>query len=217
MATNFSNRRVHDVPSWRQQDLHPDPVSVQNDANKLSNINEKRKHITYEKEYFFQMLQNIENDSKTIKSLIPNNSQNLGHGCTKTLYKNTNERNHCLDNKKVNNKEYRHSVRQGLTTQTSEDMVGVVDKIIEKTKDIRATNPSPISIATNNTNDAGEMLNYLLNKTYPNRFQGRGRQKSASPTRRDAFSNGNKQKELQNYRSAWTNMKNNSSKDKPSK
>ena len=71
--------------------------------------------------------------------------------------------------------------------------------------------------ATAQPSDAGEMLNYLLNKTYPNRFQGRGRQKSASPTRRDAFSNGNKQKELQNYRSAWTNMKNNSSKDKPSK
>ena len=105
-------------------------------------------------------------------------------------------------------------MRQGLPLQTSEDMVEVVDRIIEKTKDTRATDESPLSIATNNANDAGEMLNYLLNKTYPNSFQGRDRQKSASPTRKDTYSNGYKQKEPQSHRPAWTYTKNNNTKEK---
>ena len=213
MATNCSNRRNLEVPSWRQKVIHSDLVSAQNDAKKQSNISEKCKRISYEKEYFLQMLNNIENDSKTVKSFIQNKSQKVGHGYTETLHKNTNERNQCLDNKKVNNKEYRHFTRQGPPLQTSEDIVGVVDRIIEKTKDTRSTNASPLSIATNNANDAGEMLNYLLNKTYPNSFQGRGRQKSASPTRRDTFLNGSKQREPQSHRSGWTNFKNNNTKE----
>ena len=214
MATNYSSRQILEVPGWRQKQIHSDPISAKNDANKLSTISEKRKRISYEKEYFLQMLNNVENDSKTATLYFQNNSLKVGHGCTATLHKNTNERNQSLDNKKVNNKEYRHFMRQGLPLQTSEDMVGVVDRIIEKTKDTPATNASTLSIATNNSNDAGEMLNYLLNKTYPNSFQGRGRQKSASPTRRDTLLNGFKQREPQNHRSGWNNMKNNNTKEK---
>ena len=214
MATNYSNRRMLQVPSWRQKNVSSGPIDVQNDANSSSHLNEKSKRISYEKEYFVQMLKNIENDSKTTKTMILNNARNVGHGCPTTLCKNTNERSQCLDNKKVNNKDCRHFIRHGLNLQTSEDMVGVVDKIIETSKDPRTTNASTLSLATNNTNDAGEMLSYLLNKTYPNSFQGRGRQKSASPTRKDTYSNGYKQKEPQSHRPAWTYTKNNNIKEK---
>ena len=159
MTTKFSSRGSTSVPAWKQHEAFASTICTNNDGNKLDDIREKRKRISYEKEYFMQMLKNIENESQTTKPFTRNNkyvAQNMGqrymsHGDTK-------ERK-CFDSQNVNNKEHRHFNRQGLTLQTSGNIVGIVDKIIENNKD--AVNASPLSISTT-TKDAGEMFNYLL-------------------------------------------------------
>jgi hypothetical protein len=209
----FSSRGPTSVQGWKQHDSFANTICTNNDGNKLDDIREKRKRISYEKEYFLQMLKNVENESQTAKPFIRNNNyvaQNMGqryvsHGDTK-------ERK-CLDSQNVNNKEHRHFSRQGLTLQTSEGRVGVVDKIIQKNKDV--VNASPLSISTT-TKDAGEMFNYLLSKTYPSSFHVRGRQKSVSPVRKVSdesngsnVSNESKQRDIFNQRSSSTTSKNN--------
>ena len=215
MTTKFSSCGPTSVPAWKQHDSFANSICTNNDGNKLDDIREKRKRISYEKEYFMQMLKNIENEKQTTKPFIRNNNyvaQNMGqryvsHGDSK-------ERK-CFGSQNVNNKEHRHFNRQGLTLQTSEGIVGIVDTIIEKNKD--AVNASPLSISTT-TKDAGEMFNYLLNKTHPRSFQGRGRQKSVSPVRKVSNesngSNGSKQRDTFSQRSSSTTSKNNIIKEK---
>ena len=212
MATEFSNRGPTSVPSWRQKDSFTNPIIGNNEGSKLDDIREQRKRISYEKEYFMRMLKNIENESPIVKSSIESNNQD-------TTYKRYVLRNDARDQyngsiQKEKSKERKHFPSQGLILQTSDGMLGVVDKIIEKNKD--AINASPLSISTT-TKDAGDMINFLLNRTYPNSFQGRGNHKSMIPTRSEVPLNVQKQRDHLNHRHSWSTMKNNTNKDKLSR
>ena len=211
METKFSKHGPTSVPDWRQKDIFSVPKIDNNEVgNKLDEIRTKRKKISYEKDYFMQMLKNIENGSSTTTSFTRSNYKNLGQ----RLHSDTNQ-NYCNDNENVPIKDRKHYNRQSLVLQTSDEMLGIVDRIIEKNKDTKKS--SPISI-TKRTEDAGEMINYLLNKTYPNSYQGgKELQKSISPVRSESLAKGSRQRDSLSHRLSWNNIPNNNNKERLSR
>ena len=211
MATTFSNLNPRAVLNWRRKSTSPCRSVTTTENSKLDGTNEKRKKITYEKDYFMQMLKNIENEAHTTRSYSRSNL-NLGH----TLHGNKTEQPCYSENENIASQDRRHINRQGLVLQTSEDMVGVVDKIIEKNKDKRSN--LSYSYVNSTKKDAGEMINFLLNKTRPKSYHERARQNLTSPVRSNVVSNAPTPRDpLVDHRFALNNIKNNTFKERLSR
>ena len=192
MATEFSTPGSHSVPSWRQKDSFTGRIISNEEGSKVDEVKEKRKRISYEKEYFMKMLKNIENQSPIIMKQRYETDKAGNDDCNDS-------------NQKEKQKERKHFLRKGLTLQTSDSLVNAVDKIIERSKDGKNSSPLPIG---NSTKDAGEMINYLLNKTYPNSFKGNMKPNPVNSTTREAPLNRQKQRGILGHCHSWRTLKN---------
>ena len=197
MATELTNlESASSIPCWKKStSSFINNVSSENSTKNgggsghLEGIREKRKRISYEKEYFMRMLRDIENQSpiKPVNHEIEQGS-NENHGNKFTDY---------IEKDKARYGSYFR--RRGLYLEKSEDMMGVVDRIIED-------HTQPSTVITTTTKDAGRMINLLLNKTYPKSCQQmvqnkEKNKKSMIPTaRRESGTNCQNRK----YRNSWS-------------